>query len=611
MTTAQSSYPVVPGQPRPVDGRRQLFAHPAAGHRPPLNDTTRRLCAAAYLNDDFAYQVIGETTGDDQRSVPLSLGFDVEPVIRHSFRARRMLVVREALLTLVVVVGLVLVPGATLAWLALAAGIRRLRRERRGYRLQARSGWTLIALSVVLYCCSSTASPLLLLAQSEQPAASPYDPYDTGDATGDLSSRVSELYNTSLLMLIFSLPLMLALATVVVALVTRVRSLHTLTQTLAPGTTAPLPGLSSARVEQRVAWLAGAQRGNVSLHSRDPFMGAGQSELQWSMAVLLQGAAVRDGGRHGEERFTRDAFDPRTISAAQLQHLIRASLLRLHDPALPPHQRVPGVRLLDRIVADGERPHGDPLIDPHHHTPLQIASPEAIAAITEQPQGGIRYYLHVLVAVDGRDVHMQDGSVALPAQAQDVVISAFVHVAVEGGKLYIEFIRSVLPPVADRYRLVDRLRPAMGYLVARSLPAVLSDWLNSAAAPARLWRHLRQIAFISYWARVAREDAKLFRLYEHGARVSVRELAAADEGLTFLQDLDANKYLKLVEKTVLSTVLDYLEHSGVDTSEFRMQMMSVQTTTIFNGSATMNGPTAFGSKSFAQQVGQPGTGPSA
>ena len=102
-----------------------------------------------------------------------------------------------------------------------------------------------------------------------------------------------------------------------------------------------------------LAWLTAAQRGNVSLHSRDPFMGAGQSELQWSMAVLLQGAAVRDGGRHGEERFIRGAFDPRTISAAQLQHLLRASLLRLHDPALPPHQRVPGVHLLDRIVADG------------------------------------------------------------------------------------------------------------------------------------------------------------------------------------------------------------------------------------------------------------------
>jgi hypothetical protein len=115
MTTASSGHPVIPGQSRPVNGRRQLFAHPAIGHRPPLNDTTRRLCAAAYLNDDFAYQVIGETTGDDQRSVPLSLGFDVEPVIRHAFRARRMLVVREALLTLIVVVGFVLVPGVTLA----------------------------------------------------------------------------------------------------------------------------------------------------------------------------------------------------------------------------------------------------------------------------------------------------------------------------------------------------------------------------------------------------------------------------------------------------------------------------------------------------------------
>jgi hypothetical protein len=607
MTTASSGYPIVPGQAGPVNGRRPLFAHPVVGQRSALNDTTRRLCAAAYLNDDFAYQVIGETTGDDQRSVPLSLGFDIEPVVRHSFRARRMLLAREAMLTFVVVVGLVLVPGCTLAWLALAAGVRRLRRARRGDPLQARTGWALIALSVVLYCCAGLSSPLLLFASTEEPEGPAYYGASAGD---QLSNELSEFFNTSLFLTVGALPLMLAAVTVAVGLGTRVRRLHTLTQTLAPGTTVPLPGLPSTRIEQRVAWLAAAQRGNVSLHSRDPFMGAGLSELQWSMAVLLQGATVRDKGRHGEERFIRDAFDPRTISAAQLQQRIRTALMRLHDPALPPHQRVPGIRLLDRIVADGERSLRDPLIDPRHHTPLQLASFEAIAAITEQPQGGIRHYLHVLVAVDGREVRLQDGSVALPAQAQDVVISAFVHVAVEGGKLYIEFIRSVLPPVADRYHLVDRLRPALGYLVARSLPAVLSDWLSSASAPARLWRHVRQIAFDSFWARVAREDAKMFRSYEHGARLCVREIAA-EGGLTFLQDLDANKYLKLVEKTVLSTVLDYLEHSGVDTSEFRMQMMSVQTTTIFNGSTTINGPAAFGSNASAQQGGQARSGTSA
>ncbi|MFI5913111.1 hypothetical protein [Dactylosporangium sp. NPDC051541] len=611
VTAAPAGHPVVPGQPGPVNGRRTSFGHPAATQRLPLNDTTRQLCAAAYLNDDFAYKIIGETTGDDQRSVPLSLGFDIEPVIRHAFRARRMLVVREAMLTSVIVTGLVLVPGATLAWLALAAGIRTLRRGWRGDSLRTRAGWALIALSPVLYCCVGWFSPLFLLASPDRPDASATGRYDTTSPAGDLPGRISELYNTSLVVLVVALPLILALATLVVALIGRVRSLHTLTRTLAPGTRAPLPTLPNARIEQRVAWLAAAQRGNVSLHSRDPFIGAGRSELQWSMAVLLQGAAVRDGARHGNERFTRETFDPRAISAVRLQQLIRDSLMRLQDPALPPHQRVPGVRLLDRIVAGGERGHGDPLIDPLHHTPLQGATPEVIAAITEQPQGGIRHYLHVLVAVEGRDVRLRDGSVALPAQAQDVVISAFIHVAVEGGKLYIEFIRSVLPPVADEYRLVDRLRPAMGYLIARSLPSLLSDWLNSVAAPVRLTRHLRQIALHNYRVREAREDAKLFRSYEHGARLCARELAAAGEVQTFLQSLDANKYLKLVERTVLSTVLDYLERSGVDTSEFRMQMTSVQTTTVFNGATTMHGPAAFGTNASAFQAAPQPTGASA
>ncbi|WP_432837304.1 hypothetical protein [Dactylosporangium sp. CA-092794] len=592
------------------------FAHPLVTARPPINDTTRRLCAAAYLDDDYAYRVIEETTGDDQRAVPPSLGFDVEPVVRHSFRARGMLLLRDGLLTLVLVAAFVLLPFATIGWLSFAFGLRQLRRARRlrraGLRADPqRAAWGAIAGSVVLYCCGAQFSPLLLLLQvgsdATTQAGSSYDQQTTGgNPIDDLAARVTSAYNTSLVLLVAGLPILFALATLGVALGARIRTFRSLTRTLGPAAPGTLPPLPGGRIERRVAWLAAAQRGNVSLHSKNPLMGAGDTVMFWSMAVLLQGLAVRGAARPGEtgERFSRDTtFDPRSVSALALQRSISAAILRLQEAGLPPHQRVPGVYVMDRIIADGERYQGDPLIDQATRTPLQMASPDAVAAIVEQPQGGVRHYLHVIVGVDGREVRLSDGRVALPAQSQDIVISAFVHVAIEGGKLYLEFLGAVLPPLRDDLRVVDRLRPELGRLLQRAVPGLMSDWLHSVAAPGRMLRTLRQMVSTKRRARRAREDATEFKSYEHGARLCVRELAAESEVRTFMQDLDAKKYLKLVERTVLDTVLDYLERAGVDTSEYRMQMNIVQNTQNTFNSPTFNGPAAIGAGAFAQQVG--------
>lgn len=634
MNAPVSGAPLVPGRPGPsvppvspaatgafaamtAASGRPPFTHPVVTARPPVNDTTRRLCAAAYLDDEYAYRVIDETTGDDQRAVPLSLGFDIEPVVRHSFRARGMLLARDGVLSAILLVAFLLLPIVTVAWVCFAWGVRRVRLARRLRRAGlagtgALPGWAAMLFAAVLYPCGFLYTPLIfLLGLGPSPEDQALQQVYGGqqDALTQLSQRLGIALDTSVVVLILLLPLVLALATAGFALFARVRTLRVLTTTLAPGAAAPQPGLPSRRVEDRVGWLASAQRGNVSLHSVRPFMGAGDTTMVWSVALLLQGQAVRAwGGRHGDasrgERFDRDGtFDPRAVSALRLQQLIRDAVLRLQDPALPAHQRVPGVYVMDRIIADGERYQADPLIDQRSRTALLMASPEAVAAIVEQPQGGVRHYLHVLVGVEGREVTLRDGRLVVPPQSQDIIVSAHVHVAVEGGKLYVEFIGTVLPPVRDEFRIVDRLRPDLGRLLARALPGVPSDWLNSIAAPRRLVRSLRQMISINQRAYQAHADALAFKSYDHGARLSVRELAAEPHTRTFLQDLDATKYLKLVEKTVLATVLDHLERAGVDTSEYRMQMTHIQNVQTTLNSPTFNGPAAFGTGAFAQSTG--------
>ncbi|MFD0852152.1 hypothetical protein ACFQ07_07965, partial [Actinomadura adrarensis] len=52
----------------------------------PLQDDTRYLAAAMYLDRHLCDQVIDEYVRDEHRAVPPSFGFDLDPVIRHALR---------------------------------------------------------------------------------------------------------------------------------------------------------------------------------------------------------------------------------------------------------------------------------------------------------------------------------------------------------------------------------------------------------------------------------------------------------------------------------------------------------------------------------------------
>lgn len=604
-----------------------LFTHPAAyPASPQLDDATRRLCAGAYLDEGFAYEVIQETTEDDFRAVPPSLGFDLEPVIRHSFRARRLLLNRDLLLSGILLTGLVLVPGMVIAWVSFAAAVLWWRQNRKRPVAERRFGVVvgLFAFAVAAFCCLSYLSPLLLLVtatdQGGTTGAYGYpNGYPDSSPTASLDSQLSGLFNAVLLLLLFLLPLALAAATVAVLIGSRISVFRALTRALAPGSTASPPNLPSGRISHRVAWIAGAQRGNVALHSKNPFLGCGRQVTLWSMALVLQGRPVPPNpsrpipadegdegtaGRHERNgRFQRDAeFDLGAISAREMHSLVRQSVRRLSDESLPVNQRVPGVYVLDRVVADGERYQGDPLIDPRSATPLEMAVPQAMAAIIDHPQGGVRYYQQMLIGVDGRAVHLPDGRPVLPPQPQDIIVSAHLHIAVEGGKLYVEFLGTVLPPIRRKFNQVNRLRPDASPMLTRAMPEILWAWVDSVRAPLRALNYLRQMVASSSRSDSARRDVLQFRSYDHGARLSVRELGAEQWPVTFLQDLDAFKYIKLVEKTVLETALDYLDRQGVDTSEYRAQMTHIQNTQTIMTSPNFQGPVAFGTGAMAASL---------
>jgi hypothetical protein len=87
-------------------------------------ESTRYLCAAAYLDRGFADWVVEEILGNELRATAPAPGVDLPPVVRHCVRARRLRLLRNAVLSLVVLGGslLLLSRGVTLTALALQIG---------------------------------------------------------------------------------------------------------------------------------------------------------------------------------------------------------------------------------------------------------------------------------------------------------------------------------------------------------------------------------------------------------------------------------------------------------------------------------------------------------
>jgi hypothetical protein len=222
------------------------------------------------------------------------------------------------------------------------------------------------------------------------------------------------------------------------------------------------------------------------------------------------------------------------------------------------------------VVANGWRRTDDPLIDPNTRAPYTLASPETLAAIEGSPQGGMRYYLRAVVPAHGKDINTPARRPVLPAQDSGVAVTAFVHLAVEGGMLYAEFVATVMPEVRRFYQLGDIIRP-------ERVPAY--------AATATLQNFFRENLFAPLWfaqigwdaarlsGRMAKsaKEAEELRFHDYGADLSVREEGAEYPVYKFLNQLDAAKYISLLDKAVVEEVLDFLDEHGVDTGEFRMK----------------------------------------
>ena len=564
------------GYPHQRDHGEPLLSIPSYTPGTALNDTTRRLCGAPYLDVAFGNAVIHEVVESERKAVPPSYGFDLDPVVRHCLRARRLLLIRYALVTGLLLIGLCLNAFTTVAWLGLCAVVvglrsRAVRDLPRSVRL---AGMAAIATLVLCFLGYLLFQFVLagILGSIGLSGRSSFDEYGYGSSTRDFG----DVFAAGLQGVLVLAPIVLAMGMFLTLFQSRRHVYGILTTELSPGAPATPPRTGNPRVEWRLGVVAAMQRGNICVQDIDPFAGAGWVEHSWSFATSLRPA----GGGEGRVR----------IDSAALNQRVHDAVVGLRDPGLSEGERIPNVYVVPYVAADGNRSADDPLIDPQTRTPRTLASAETIAAISASPQGGLRHYLRAVVPANGKDIRTPDGRLVLPAQDSGIGVTAFVHLAVEGGMLYTEFVSTVMPQVRPLYHLVDNLRPerVQAQAALHTLINFLRDNVLGPVYLARLgWETLRLPGRMARSARRADE----FRFYDYGAHFSVRELAAQRPTVKFMQVLDAEKYIKLLDRVVTETVLDYLDEQGVDTAEFRNAVanVSIGNATFIGGQQSFGG----------------------
>jgi zinc-ribbon domain len=522
-----------------------FFSHEPPRPSGPPSNATRYLSAAAYLDNAFANRVIWQLLAT-RRAVAPSVNFDVGPVLRHCLRARRNILIRDIVLVVIVLAGLLIKTAPTVAFLLFVISLGGLLPN-----VRRRLGGTIGAILFMLGTVAGVGLGVIFLIILA--LGSFFSALVVG---GSLVSGAVSFFGSVLTFVV------LVAATWATEFVYLRTTSRTLSEDLARGSEPPRT--ASGPAEQRIAMVEGAQWGNITLHSGwFPFIGAGlQSEKHWSIAIRLHrknmdGEEDQEGEAEGE-RSLRDDYAP--IDPVSLHELIGERLGALDDPALPENERIP-LTVSDRLVGSGTVLWGNPLFDTKRRTPYSHASREAVEALIRHPQARLRYYQQVSVNDEGPAV-MSHGRKVIDGVDQEVAVSAFVYAAVEGRMFYLQFVLTALPPIVNDYRI-------MNFLYARSFFSTLMYSLKRlfrsiASAPAgiynafRLWQHERRTEKM-YLSAVGGD---------YGAEISVRELGTATEFSRYIQELDVEKYNAMISRVLLETVEEYLRSEGVDTSAF-------------------------------------------
>ncbi|GAB3285664.1 hypothetical protein [Kineosporia babensis] len=492
----------------PTSAQRRMLGSPA----------TRYLSAGVYLDPPFRNAVLRELVGSAKRSVAPAFSTDAVPVVRHALNARRNQVVRDLVLTVVLLVFLVLQAKLLLAILALTgSALLTLRAARTALRLRFLAALVLLVPALIALLIA-----LLLLESSSGLFAS---------IDGSSGYEEHTPFGAFLLEVIGVFVIVMGAAWTTIT-VERLINRQTILDHLMPGRFDPTQSPAGPRSRQaRLRYIAEAQLGNVTYYPQDaaeqPFIGAGPAQHTYTRTVSL----AAGGGGAAE------------FSTESLREALARDLAQLNGPE--------EVSVQDRLITPASAHSGDPRLDPatgllRHRLPVA-----EMEQLTESDSTGTHRYLSVRTA---------------PDRGQGEVW-VFVRALVQGRRLHLDLVSCGLPPVRARYREIDQYAASGPGVVLRTALGVLPDLPGTfLRAPLNLVLALLGQEQLSWDLRDRLRQ--LGTSDERGAHASVRELGTDQESGNLMAGFAAQRQIRVIEQQIIETVAASMENAGLDPEEF-------------------------------------------
>ncbi|MGW5051828.1 hypothetical protein [Actinokineospora sp. NPDC004072] len=542
------------------DERTDTFPRVAAAV-PDRDDSTRYLCAAAHLSPDYADRAVAEMLVEPTRATAPSPGIDAGAVLAEAVQARVRVRLVAAVALVFAVLLAVLWPVWLLVWLLFAVPVvlvrgGRLARMARGsfrfqvggYSPRGRVGGA-VAVLVLLALLFTT-----------------------------MYGVTEEQWELDPLALVVIVPLFAVLAAnriVVNRLITqrfqrRIGHQPSPSARLDTQLMAFSPALTEM-VRQRylpaVESLADSERGAVEkvplvVHrGYDPFVGAGAAHRPWSMAIPLE------RNPHAAEH--------QPLSTARLLDAISGEIEALRDSGpLSPSGRFARLITEDMVAISSDElvehlgaVEGRPFIRDETSRPHTHISRGRALALRDQPVEWARHYRRFTVLT----------------WDHDLILSVYLHVAMNETTLYIEWTPCVLRPIKAEYREIDTRRHDTGRALRQALVDLVAFPAELPANTTRLFTVLRPL----------KVERGMVNPDKYGALSSLREFAADNDVRNYFQRLDVDRYLKIMHTRAIRAVSALLAEAGYLRASLEQQAQAIVQNSVHIG-GSMTGPITMG-----------------
>ncbi|MGW0898132.1 hypothetical protein ACWD0G_14230 [Streptomyces goshikiensis] len=530
----------IPPQPPGTRGDDPRDGRPPV--HPSVSEAGRLLCAGTYLNAVYRDRVIEELYVHEERIVAPSYGFDASRVLAHALRARRTEQGWAAAVLGAWFAGSLLTSGALalLLFPFLLLSLADWLRDRGGAVFRVLSllvriyGWW--SLLVVLLSIVGT---MLALLDDDSLGSVSLGPLLFGQALGAPVAAVPLVW----------VPAVFAAVVTVVGL-QRGHVARTIAGALDPRRYAD-PASDPAEADTGVRFARVRRRIRAEQHApaimydiNNPFCGAGDAHQPWQLSVELRPREDLEPGR-----------EPTPVTNAHIVERIVPLLQRLRVPS--PH----GSPEAEAAVLDRMR---ELAIDECVFLPAT-----GLRHRDEAPAVQQRFAAHRADAIEeGGERRRHFLRIRVGGWDENLVVTVFVRVHTQGGMLMLEVAPHVLLPVRTSFQNADA--DAQRHVNNNRFGKVVSALRNTPGSFAHSLATLGRAG--GSWGRIASGGHGGAR--PEGPRVSVRELAAQDNGSLFhLMDLD--RYLKTIQDRVVGGITVALHEAGWHTEEFAQRAVHV------------------------------------